>query len=95
MENFLLNILPILSGIVLTISYIPQIATTLKTKNVDGIDRKFWLLITIALTGLAISTGAVWVYKGSYGNFVTELANVLLAGTMLVLVFKYRRRKAK
>lgn len=91
-ENFLLNILPLLSGVLLTISYIPQIVTTFRTKNVEGIDRRFWLLISLSLAGLAVSTGAVWYYKGTYGNFVTEFVNVSLAVTMLVLVFKYRKK---
>ena len=95
MENFLLNYLPIISGIILTISYIPQILTTFRTKDVSGIDKRFWLLITIALGGLAVSTGAVWYYTGTYGNFVTEFVNVSLAFTMLILVYKYRNNRRK
>lgn len=92
MENFLLNILPLISGAILTVSYVPQIVTTLKTKNVEGIDRRFWALISTALFGLTVSTGAVWYYKGTYGNFITEAVNVSLAVTMLVLVLKYRKK---
>ena len=95
MENFLLNYLPIISGIILTVSYIPQILTTFRTKDVSGIDKRFWLLITIALGGLAVSTGAVWYYTGTYGNFVTEFVNVSLAFTMLILVYKYRNSRRK
>jgi uncharacterized protein with PQ loop repeat len=93
MENFLLNLLPLLSGVLLAISYIPQIIETYKTKNVEGINKNFWVLITIALFGLTVSTGAVWYYKGTYGNFIVELFNVGLAATMLVLVYKYRKNK--
>lgn len=91
-EYFLLNILPLLSGLLLTISYVPQIITTVRTKNVEGIDRNFWLLISAALFGLTVSTGAVWYYKGTYGNFITEAVNVSLALTMLFLVMKYRKK---
>lgn len=93
MEYFLLNLLPLIAGILLTISYVPQIMTTVKTKDVSGIDGSFWVLITLALTGLAVSTGAVWYYKGTYGNFITEAVNVALAATMLILYMKYRGNK--
>jgi uncharacterized protein with PQ loop repeat len=93
MEHFLLNVLPLLSGILLAFSYIPQIVETYKTKRVDGINRNFWIMITLALFGLTVSTGAVWYYKGTYGNFVVELFNVSLAAVMLVLVSTYRKRK--
>lgn len=92
MQNFLLNVLPFLSGILLAYSYIPQIIQTIKTKDVSGISPSFWTLISLALLGLTISTGAVWYYTGSYGNFIVELFNVGLATTMLVLVFKYRKK---
>lgn len=92
MENLLLNIIPMLSGVVLAISYIPQIIETLKTKNVEGINKNFWILISLALLGLTISTGAIWYYKGTYGNFIVECFNLILAVTMLVLVFKYRKK---
>lgn len=95
MEYFLLNLLPLISGIVLTISYVPQIITTYRTKDVTGIDKRFWILISIALSGLAVSTGAVWYYTGSFGNFITESANAILAIIMLVLVFMYRKRMIK
>lgn len=95
MKYFLLNLLPLLSGIVLAFSYVPQIITTIRTKNVDGIDKNFWILITIALFGLTVSTGAVWYYTGSFGNFFTEMFNVSLAATMLVLVFRYKKRDKK
>lgn len=92
MEHFLLNVLPFISGVLLAFSYIPQIRTTLKTKNVDGIDKNFWILISAALLGLTISTGAIWYYKGTYGNFIVELFNLGLAIVMLVLVFKYQKK---
>jgi uncharacterized protein with PQ loop repeat len=93
MEHFLLNILPFLSGVLLAYSYIPQIIETVKTKNVEGINKQFWITISLALLGLTISTGAVWYYKGTYGNFIVELFNVSLAVTMLCLVIKYRKKE--
>lgn len=92
MEYFLLNLVPLVSGILLAFSYIPQIITTIRTKNVDGIDKNFWILITLALFGLTVSTGAVWYYTGSFGNFAVEAFNVSLATIMLILVTKYKRR---
>lgn len=92
MEYFLLNILPLLMGLLFIPTYVAQIIKTIKTKDVNGISPTFWLLISIILLGLTISTGAVWYYKGTYGNFIVEFVNLSLAVTMLVLVAKYRKK---
>lgn len=92
MENFLLNILPISMGVLFIPTYVAQIIKTVKTKDVSGISPSFWILLSIILLGLTISTGAVWYYKGAYGNFVIETINLSLALVMLVLVAKYRKK---
>jgi uncharacterized protein with PQ loop repeat len=81
-----------LSGIVLAYSYIPQIKETRATKNVDGINKSFWILISTALLGLTVSTGAVFYYFGTWGNFVLEIFNFGLAFYMLTLVQKYKKK---
>jgi uncharacterized protein with PQ loop repeat len=92
MENFVANLLPSLAGLVLASCYLPQIRTTLKTKDVSGMDVKFWILLVIALSMLFANSIYVFVKYGDWGYMLTEAANVGLAVVMLTLVLKYRKR---
>lgn len=92
LQFFLTNVLPMISGIVLAISYIPQIKETRETKNVEGVNKNFWVLISLALFGLTVSTGAVFCYFGTWGNFILEIFNFGLAFYMLTLVKKYKKK---
>lgn len=92
MENFLLNLLPSIAGILLGICYLPQIRQTLKTKNVDGMNLSFWIILNLALTCLLINSIVVFVKFGAWGYMVTEIFNVGLAFVMLMLVSKYRKK---
>lgn len=91
MEYFVANLLPSLAGIVLAITYLPQIRTTLKTKDVSGMDVRFWILLVISLSMLLVNSIYVFVAYGDWGYMLTEFANVSLAVVMLILVLKYRK----
>jgi uncharacterized protein with PQ loop repeat len=92
MLNFLLNLLPSLAGIVLAFCYIPQIRTTRKTKDVSGIDLRFWVILDIALAMLFINSIVVFLQFGTWGYMVTEAFNLGLALVMTTLVLKYRKK---
>lgn len=92
MNDFLLNLLPTLAGVVLGACYVPQIIKTVKTKNVDGMSVQFWVLLNIALTMLLINSIVVFINFGTWGYMVTEIFNEGLALVMLILVLKYRKK---
>lgn len=92
MLNFLLNLLPSLAGIVLAFCYVPQIRTTLKTKNVEGMDLRFWLILDVALSMLFLNAIVVFVQFGTWGYMLTEAFNLGLAVVMTTLVIKYRKK---
>lgn len=92
MDNFLLNLLPSLAGIVLAFCYIPQIMTTIRTKDVSGIDLRFWLILDLALLLLTINAVTVFVIHGTWGYMVTEAFNLGLAIVVTILVLKYRKK---
>ena len=89
---FLLNLLPTIAGIVLAFCYVPQIRTTLKTKDVSGMDIRFWIILCVALFLLTVNAVAVFLTSGVWGYLLTEAFNLGLALTMLGLVFKYRKK---
>ena len=92
MESVLLNLVPSIAGIVLAFCYVPQIMTTLKTKNVEGMDIRFWIILNIALLLLVINAVAIFVVHGTWGYMLTELFNLGLALVMMTLVLKYRKK---
>jgi uncharacterized protein with PQ loop repeat len=92
MENFLLNLLPSIAGILLGVCYLPQIKQTIKTKNVEGMNLYFWIILNIALSFLLINSIVVFIKFGAWGYMTTEIFNVGLAFVMLCLVLKYRKK---
>jgi len=92
MTNFLLNLLPSLAGIVLAFCYIPQIKTTIRTKDVSGIDLRFWIILDIALAMLFTNAVVVFLQFGTWGYMVTEAFNLGLALIVTFLVIKYRKK---
>jgi uncharacterized protein with PQ loop repeat len=95
LEHFLLNLLPTIAGVLLGICYIPQIVTTVKTKNVDGISLQFWIILNFALSFLVINAYVVWKVSDAWGYLVTECFNLGLALVMLILVIKNRKTNKK
>lgn len=95
MENFLINLLPSIAGILLGICYIPQIKKTYQIKNVEGMSLAFWSVLNVALTFLVINSIVVFLTTGYWGYMVTEFFNEGLALIMLILVLKYRKKGNK
>lgn len=95
MDNFLLNLLPSLAGIVLAFCYVPQIVTTSRTKDVTGMDLRFWIILDIALAMLLTNAIVVFINFGTWGYMVTEAFNLGLALVVTFLVLKYRKKEQK
>jgi uncharacterized protein with PQ loop repeat len=94
MMNFLINFLPSLAGIVLAFCYVPQIRTTLRSKDVSGIDLRFWIILDIALAMLFTNAVVIFINSGFkiWGYMATEAFNLGLAIVVTVLVIKYRKK---
>jgi uncharacterized protein with PQ loop repeat len=92
MQNFLLNLLPSIAGILLGICYLPQIAKTFKSKDVTGMSLAFWIILNLALSCLVVNAVIVFKTSGVWGYMVTEIFNEGLAFVMLLMVLKYRKK---
>ncbi|EML6324935.1 PQ-loop repeat-containing protein [Bacillus cereus] len=92
MEKLLLELLPIIATVFLSICYIPQIVKNYKTKDVSSISLWFWVLLNIALT--LMFTNAFMIYNkfGTYGYLITETFNLGLAMIVLIQVLVYRKK---
>jgi len=95
MTQFLLNWLPLLGTIFLTICYLPQIRKTWKTKDVSSMSLLFWISLNIALILLLGNYVVIFIETGAWGGMVTEALNVAFALVMMGLVIKYRKKKEK
>lgn len=92
MKNLLLTYIPSVSGILLIISYIPQLYTTFTTQNVEGQNVYFWVLLSLACAGFALQQFGMIKYEGlkSYSGFVAQVMNTLLAVAMLVMILLFK-----
>lgn len=95
MSEFLLNILPSIATVFLVAAYIPQVVKTYRTKDVSGVSLPFWVFINIALSAMLINAITIFIKFGTWGYMVTEIFNEGLAFVMLVMMLKYRTKKAK
>ena len=83
------NIIGISATIAIVLSYIPQLKQTYTTKNVEGQNQTFWVLLTYSLAYLlysAIESRNVMVILAQTFNFISALA-------MLIMVSKYKGDK--
>lgn len=92
MEKLLLELLPIIATIFLSICYIPQIVKNYKTKDVSSISLWFWVLLNIALTLMFTNAFMIFNKFGTYGYLITETFNLGLAMIVLIQVLIYRKK---
>lgn len=95
MNFFLLTLLPVLETVAITAMYLPQIAKTIRTKDVKAQATSFWLLLVIALTARVTTTSVLFATGNSISLafLITAIVNLTLATVMLVLVIKYRNKR--
>ena len=91
-ERFSLVVAPVISGIILTISYLPQIYQTYTTQDVTGHSLTFWILLNISLTGFVIQQWGMIKYRGNkqYNGFIVQLLNLFFGLVMLIGVLIFR-----
>lgn len=83
------NLINTIGAIFLVYSYIPQIAMLLKKKNSDGMSVKFWVILIIGMLGMLIN---MVISGASLFVILTQVINIALAGIVLILVLKYRKK---
>lgn len=92
MFNFLLDFLPIIATVFLTLCYFPQIDKNRKTKNVESHSLWFWILLNIALGLMWVNSLMIFIKVHTFGYLITETINLGLALTVLLQVLIYRKK---
>lgn len=83
----LMNIWGTLASLSIIVSYLPQLRQTFTTKNVEGQNIYFWGLLTFSVAYFFVNA-----IVGSAGivTILAQLFNLLGAGSMLIMVYKYQ-----
>lgn len=92
MWNLIVIISLILSVVVLSIAYVPQIVSLYKTKTADGISLSFWLILDTSLLVLFLTALIGWLLGGSLYIALLQAMNIILALIVTGQVLYYRKR---
>lgn len=92
MTDSLMVWLPNIATFLLVICYLPQIVSNAKTKNVEGINPWFFIILVLSLSMFLAYNILLFIKFGVYFGIITEAANVLLAVVVLIQVFIYRKK---
>lgn len=97
---FAMKVAPFLASCLITITYLPQIWKSHKTKNVDGISLEFWILLNLFLVCMVCNALGLFFVNGTsaIGYLITELINFGFGFWQLILVIifgKEGRKQAK
>lgn len=84
------NILGILGGVFITISYLPQIKQLFKTKQTEGMSVSFWVIL---LLGLICTTTNMILNNNPMSVLLPQFLNITLATVVLIQIIVYRRKK--
>lgn len=88
MWDLLVNIAGVASGLVLCVSYIPQIINLYKTKTTEGVSTSFWLILDLSLLMLFILA----IDSGSGSLIFAQALNLVLALVVTAQVLYYNKR---
>ena len=95
MWDLIVTISGILSVVVLSIAYVPQIVSLYKTKNAEGISPSFWYTLDLSLLMLFILAVDSFLKTGELGLLIAQGLNVALALIVTVQVIVYKRKGVK
>ena len=94
---FSTKIAPVLASCLITVTYLPQIWKSARTKNVDGISLEFWILLNLFLISMVCNAFGLFLLNGfnAIGYLITELINWFFGLWQLILVIMYRKKGKK
>mgnify|MGYP001175450188 FL=1 len=87
----LINIVPMFAIPLLTLGYIPQLIKTFRTKDVSGISKAFWVMLSGALFCVLVAQVTSFVVYGTWGLMLKEIINFIPAFAMMIMVFMYSK----
>lgn len=77
----------------LVVSYVPQIIQLQKTKNAEGINLNFWLILSASLLCFVILAFDGFLATGAWVLLLAQIVNLLLAVVVIIQVIAYSKKK--
>lgn len=77
-------------GIIMALSYFPQMIQVIRTKSSEGISAAFIAMVAFALATFTLNGYVVWKKTGDKGTMVSQLANLIPALILIVLIIIFR-----
>lgn len=77
-------------GVIMALSYFPQIYQVIKTGSSEGISLAFITMVTIALATFTLNGYVVYTKTGDKGTLVSQLANLIPAIILVGLIIATR-----
>lgn len=93
MAHFIFMVVsPLISSILITFAYPPQVIKNYRTKSVSDLSTIFWITIsTFCLTMLGNAGYLYFTGAGSLGYMITEIINLVFASTILIQIIYYKK----
>lgn len=77
-------------GLIMALSYFPQMLQVLKTKSSEGVSLAFIAMVAIALSTFSLNGYVVYKKTGDKGTLLSQLANLVPALILIVLILIFR-----
>lgn len=77
-------------GVIMALSYFPQIIQVVKTRSSEGISAAFISMVAIALATFTFNGYIVYRKTGDKGTMVSQLANLIPALILIGLIAMFR-----
>lgn len=79
-----------IGGLLMGLSYIPQIYKIISTKNVDGISLAFLTMVTLAVITFTLDGYVIYRKTGEKKTMLAQVANLIPAIITVILILLYR-----
>lgn len=90
-----LSLIPTVVGVLYFIMYFPQIRMTYRTKDASTQSTSFWAILVVALSLKTVNAVVTLIMTGEPGYLAMEIVNLTLAGVVLTLVIKYKKKERR
>ena len=84
------DLLQLIGGGILSLGYWPQIVQIIKTKSVEDLNFKTFLLVFIGIFFMEIYAINLYANGSGFMFLVTNTMSLILSGMMAGLIFKYK-----
>lgn len=84
------DLLQLAGGFILSFGYIPQIVQTIKTKSVEDLNLRTFLLIFIGIVFMEVYAVNLVLNGAGHMFLVTNTMALIMSCTMVLLILRYR-----